>query len=332
MKVAHTFSKNEKIFKFLFWTLTVITFPFLLWLWPFAIIGYFIWEYNYYKSDRFLLLKEKLSRYIDECNKMNQHIESLKYTYEGHKQIDHGSAEFHDTSAYNYQRKALQNYNKHISNKYTVDCSLTVLRGARNQPFKYLCKYFGIKPNEENLAKFEDALNNFSAVEQGVQFLKNKRDKIMSGIKSKVPIFIRAFRWKKLEKKLGFEEVDFSDAYVPTYIFSYVSAGGNASGEVRIPLNPNTLDRFINYLGDIVKFRKSAAGQRALMTSSLRQKIKERDDYTCQKCKNTSHKEPNLLLEIDHIIPVSKGGLTSEDNLQTLCWKCNRSKGAKVEK
>ena len=40
---------------------------------------------------------------------------------------------------------------------------------------------------------------------------------------------------------------------------------------------------------------------------------------------------PNLLLEIDHKIPLAKGGMTTEDNLQTLCWKCNRSKGAKLE-
>ncbi|MCR5460868.1 MAG: HNH endonuclease [Acetatifactor sp.] len=26
--------------------------------------------------------------------------------------------------------------------------------------------------------------------------------------------------------------------------------------------------------------------------------------------------------------PVSKGGITEEDNLQTLCWKCNRKKGS----
>lgn len=38
----------------------------------------------------------------------------------------------------------------------------------------------------------------------------------------------------------------------------------------------------------------------------------------------------NLLLEIDHIIPVSKGGRTEEENLKTLCWKCNRSKSNKI--
>lgn len=32
----------------------------------------------------------------------------------------------------------------------------------------------------------------------------------------------------------------------------------------------------------------------------------------------------------DNIIPVSKGGITEESNLQTLCWKCNRSKADKV--
>ena len=33
---------------------------------------------------------------------------------------------------------------------------------------------------------------------------------------------------------------------------------------------------------------------------------------------------------LDHIIPVSKGGCTVEDNLQTLCWKCNRAKSNKM--
>lgn len=40
--------------------------------------------------------------------------------------------------------------------------------------------------------------------------------------------------------------------------------------------------------------------------------------------------ETNLLLEINHIIPVARGGETVEDNLQTLCWKCNRAKSDKI--
>ena len=66
------------------------------------------------------------------------------------------------------------------------------------------------------------------------------------------------------------------------------------------------------------------------LSSICHPKIKKRDKYTCKNCKNNLDKEPNLLLEIDHIIPLAKGGITSEDNLQTLCWKCNRSKGAKL--
>ena len=69
--------------------------------------------------------------------------------------------------------------------------------------------------------------------------------------------------------------------------------------------------------------------QRALMTNKLREIIKSRDGFACCNCGNSIYLEPNLLLEIDHIIPVSKGGFTVEENLQTLCWKCNRAKGNK---
>ena len=73
-----------------------------------------------------------------------------------------------------------------------------------------------------------------------------------------------------------------------------------------------------------------AAYKAADLTSKLRQAIKERDHYTCRYCGASLDQEPHLLLEIDHIVPVAKGGLTTEDNLQTLCWRCNRSKGSKI--
>jgi 5-methylcytosine-specific restriction endonuclease McrA len=47
-------------------------------------------------------------------------------------------------------------------------------------------------------------------------------------------------------------------------------------------------------------------------------------------CGNSIYNKANLLLEIDHIVPESKGGYTIEENLQTLCWKCNRAKSDKI--
>ena len=116
----------------------------------------------------------------------------------------------------------------------------------------------------------------------------------------------------------------------PTYVFEYVSAGGNSSQRTIIKLTPKVIDGLINYMASRIRFKKSAAGQRALMTRSLRGEIRKRDNFTCQLCGVSLYDEPHLLLEIDHIVPVSKGGLTTLDNLQTLCWKCNRTKSNKL--
>lgn len=71
-----------------------------------------------------------------------------------------------------------------------------------------------------------------------------------------------------------------------------------------------------------------SSNQRRLMTPELREQIKQRDNYTCQLCGKYMPDEVGL--EIDHIIPVSKGGKTTPDNLQVLCSKCNRRKSNKI--
>jgi len=59
----------------------------------------------------------------------------------------------------------------------------------------------------------------------------------------------------------------------------------------------------------------------------LRHKVFKRDGYRCVEC-GASKDETSL--EIDHIIPVSKGGTNDIDNLQTLCKECNRAKRART--
>lgn len=293
----------------------------------FLIIAYYTYAYFYFNSEEFLKIKEDIQEYTKECNDLNEHIEELKNAYIDFKKIDYGQANYIDKSIYNFKRPELKNLRK-LKNIY--NCSLTVCKNAQQQPFKYICKYFNIKTDEETLIKFENVLNDFSAAEQGKVLLKDERDKIVNSISNEIPVLIKTFSKKSLIRRLGFQDIDFSQLYFPKFTFNYVSAGGNSSMNCDVVLDVENLDRFINYLSEKVKFRKSVAGQRALMTSALREKIKERDNYTCQNCGLSIEEEPNLLLEIDHIIPLSKNGLTTEDNLQTLCWKCNRSKGSKI--
>jgi hypothetical protein len=290
-----------------------------------AYIGFEIYIYSYFNSDNFKQLKSSIQSHIDKCNKLNHHIEELKCSFVNIKSYNYGESYLRDTSNYKFKRNE---WNKNIKNNYIYNCSLTVCQNANKHPFKYLCKYFNIQINEETLNSFENLLNNFSAAEDGKFLLKKERDLILNNIKNSIPTFIFMFK-NKLIKKLGFEYIDLRELYFPSYRFQYVSPGGNSSMKCDIKLNIKNLNAFINYLNDLIKFKKSAKGQRSLMTSKLREKIKFRDNYKCQICGLSVIDEKYLLLEIDHIIPISKGGITSENNLQTLCWMCNRSKGSK---
>lgn len=291
-------------------------------------VAWKIYEVMYFKGEKFAGIKQSISTYIDDANELNRHIESLKGAALVDNRLDYGVATYTDDSKWKMSRKHLAN-SKYAPFKY--DCSRQVCDNARKEPFKYICKYFNIKADEETLAKFEEILNNFEAVEEGKTSIKAQHDNILVSISSSIPFLIRKFSPKKLEKKLGFEPVDFSTVYFPHYIFRYTSSGGNASTQCDIVMDIDNLNRFVAYLAEKIKFSKSVAGQRALMTSRLRQQIKQRDNFTCQNCGISTEQEPHLLLEIDHIIPVSKGGLTAEDNLQTLCWRCNRTKGARIQ-
>lgn len=293
---------------------------FLAIIWP-------VYELCYYASDEFKKLKIELHDYTINCNALNEHIEELKETYANIKKTDYGNAVLNDNSRYDFKRSKQVNAKK---SEYIHECSASVCKNAETQPFKYLCKYFNIKENEESLSNLENVLNDFSAAEEGKILLKNQLDEIKKSIKYNIPFLIRTFTMRKFMNNLGFKEINFSTLYFPTYTFRYISPGGNKTTSCNICLDITNLNKFVTYLSEVVKFRKSSTGQRALMTSKLRLKIKERDNYTCQSCGNSTYIEPNLLLEIDHIIPISKGGTSTEDNLQTLCWKCNRTKGARL--
>jgi 5-methylcytosine-specific restriction endonuclease McrA len=55
-----------------------------------------------------------------------------------------------------------------------------------------------------------------------------------------------------------------------------------------------------------------------------RREVLRRDNHTCQYCGSTRH------LTIDHVLPRSKGGPHTWDNVVTACEKCNAAKGDRL--
>lgn len=65
---------------------------------------------------------------------------------------------------------------------------------------------------------------------------------------------------------------------------------------------------------------------RTKLSAKLRMDVFDRDRHACQIC---GAKAPDVVLHVDHILPVSKGGLTELRNLRTLCAECNLGRGDK---
>lgn len=60
--------------------------------------------------------------------------------------------------------------------------------------------------------------------------------------------------------------------------------------------------------------------------ASVRVSVLHRDGYKCVFCGRSAKQ---VQLEVDHKVPFSQGGGNDASNLQTLCFDCNRGKGAR---
>jgi len=283
---------------------------------------------RYFSSDEFLDIKQSISEVVSEHNEISEYVSEIRSN--GRFAVGKSStgqkanlATTTNTSRFSYKR------NRNVAEVGTTNvhhASLQVVRNASMEPLKYLIKYFDIGATEEKLEEVENLGETISRLENAVKNLA-EREKEVAELAHPPKFILKHYR-DKFFAEVGLTIPVIQIPY-PMYKFQYVSAGGNSSQETEVRLDMQTIDALIEELSEKIKFRKSAAGQRALMTATLRTKIKERDGYACKLCRVSIEKEPHLLLEIDHITPLSKGGLSVETNLQTLCWKCNRTKANK---
>jgi HNH endonuclease len=89
------------------------------------------------------------------------------------------------------------------------------------------------------------------------------------------------------------------------------------------PLDLNVFADFVHFATvETPTWQDRVANRR--VPDGMRATVLVRDGGRCRKCRRA------INLEMDHIVPVSKGGKTEEANLQTLCRRCNRAKSKKL--
>jgi len=112
------------------------------------------------------------------------------------------------------------------------------------------------------------------------------------------------------------------DVYSPYTWKSYIHAFGSLG---------RLAQRIVDHQGGKISERQlyepyKPERRRNPIPLKLRYRVLKRDRDRCVKCGASPLTDKSIRLQVDHIIPESKGGLTSLENLQTLCEACNQGK------
>ncbi len=135
--------------------------------------------------------------------------------------------------------------------------------------------------------------------------------------------------WTALKPKMSYDTVQrrFGGwAKACQQFIEYKSGGGiTTEGDTRLDEKDqissiNTYEK-INEHGTKKNIEKTRT-----IPLNVRLKVLSRDNFRCAFCGKSPATDIGTKLHVDHIIPFSKGGTNSYENLQTLCEECNIGK------
>lgn len=232
---------------------------------------------------------------------------------------------------------------KTINNRYNfIKVPLTHLEYDFDHDINFnnvSCSDYLIGYISENMNDILNAIN--SAVSNRNTYILYKEDvlKIDKNVGfDKEPKLLCEKKLKKYESKYFnsclLEPVIYFDVDVLLY---HYDMGGNFQGRKRDNFKEEEIKKYITrlnnrsgyYYNDNEIWQTLTRYERGKVSLKLRFSIYERDNYTCKRCGKHGYRTD---LEIDHIVPISRGGKSTYDNLQTLCHDCNYNKGSKAEK
>ena len=151
---------------------------------------------------------------------------------------------------------------------------------------------------------------------------KSRRPAIEIRQASAVVPTIQISQWVKLGER-------YTILAKPEHLFMFYRTGGNALIEASFARQalPLLLKPIECRRSGVDGFLPAAdltqeAFQRA-PTPKLRTRVLERDQFRCRLCGERPADNVHVVLHVHHIRPWSSGGVTTEDNLITLCGTCH---------
>ena len=246
---------------------------------------------------------------IKKNNKIIEHIENINKNY---KSLFY----FLDTNyTFEFECNSLQKYKNNNND---------------NSIFNYLCNIVNENPNQwqnlitiinQNKNIYQKYMTNISTIQKqysGLGYQKNKY------------IFLSKKKYLKIEDSLCQKVILKPPITIKiTITIFYISPAGRNRYFTDYICNEKIVIEALKKLEEKKKYEQTKEYQRLILTPKKRYEILKRDNFKCQICGRTQ--ADGVKLEVDHIIPISKGGKTVDENLRTLCHDCNIGKSDKLE-
>ena len=184
-----------------------------------------------------------------------------------------------------------------------VDIKEDVLDAIENAEVNYIAyKMYKKEIEEKCILDSFDVEEVLPDKEKLMRYVKKRIERL--ALKPSIDLSIKVTLWRvKMNREIVSKKVDIFD-----------------SGDIKFLINRINQKRGNFYLCRDI-WDSICIVERAKVSNKLRFQIFNRDGNKCRICGSTHN------LEIDHIIPISKGGKSEPNNLQTLCRRCNKFKG-----
>lgn len=259
----------------------------------FSLSGLGIYIYLGWRDKEYVKLVREYSRWFHNIQSINSHTTFIDVNEEHKYSFDLSSKAQFDRFDFD---KAFQNVVAEDKDSFNEWLRITTLNAKENERYQ-------------------------SQIEQAYEKTPEKE----------IPIHrVNKKLWDTIEKKMcSVAILQPALAVVVVLKAEYTSpAGVNYYDDYRF-YDRDDVCAMLKRVRELEEFQNSKVYQRRKMSPKLRYEVLKRDGFRCVLCGRG--REDGVKLEVDHIIPVSKGGRTTMSNLRTLCMDCNRGKGDHYE-